>query len=73
VGGFCDCEIFMNGFAPIDALWTPSRWERDEHGFDRYVDAVPPQKMPPCLGVRRGSTRPCALWRRRVRGEEDRW
>jgi hypothetical protein len=55
-GGFCDCEIFMNG-------WRPARMELDEHG-----DPVYPAVMPPCRGARRGSTRPCALWVPRPRG-----
>jgi hypothetical protein len=49
-GGFCDCEIFLNG-------WRPSDLELDENGDD-----VRPAAMPPCRGVRRGSTQPCPLW-----------
>ena len=49
-GGFCDCEIFLNGWQPRDLVL-------DENGDDAY-----PAVMPPCPGVRRGSTQPCSLW-----------
>lgn len=55
-GGFCDCEIFMNGWRPRDLLF-------DEHGEPVY-----PAVMPRCRGVRRGSTQPCLLWVPRPRG-----
>jgi len=30
LGGFCDCEIFLNGDTPAAELWTPEREiERD--------------------------------------------
>ena len=49
-GGFCDCEIFLNG-------WQPRDLTIDENGNDAY-----PAVMPACRGVRRGSTQPCRLW-----------
>ena len=49
-GGFCDCEIFLNG-------WQPRALVLDENGDYSY-----PQVMPRCRGVRRGSTKPCRLW-----------
>lgn len=55
-GGFCDCEIFMNGWRPRDLLV-------DEHG-----DLVYPEVMPACPGVRRGSAQPCPLWLPKPRG-----
>lgn len=59
-GGFCDCEVLFNVFAPAAPLTSPGyRKEEDED-----VEAPPPTGMPPCQGVRRGSTRPCLLWRR---------
>ena len=55
-GGFCDCEIFSNG-------WRPSRLTVDEYGDPAY-----PSVMPPCRGVRRGSAQPCPLWMPKPRG-----
>ena len=49
-GGFCDCEIFLNGWQPRDLV------------LDGNGDYAYPATMPPCRGVRRGSTRPCPLW-----------
>lgn len=49
-GGFCDCEIFLNG-------WQQAQPQLDEHG-----DPLDQGPMPPCRGVRRGSARPCSLW-----------
>jgi hypothetical protein len=49
-GGFCDCEIFLNGWQPRDLVL-------DENGDHSY-----PRLMPRCRGVRRGSTQPCGLW-----------
>jgi hypothetical protein len=51
MGGFCDCEIFWNGFQRADV-----GWDEDSE--------VPPR--PPCRLVRAGSTRPCSLWVRRT-------
>ena len=51
VGGFCDCEIFLNGYVLA--------------GRDPWGDEpVEPTGPPACLGVRRGSTQPCATWTR---------
>jgi hypothetical protein len=50
MGGFCDCEIFLNGLRLFD-----HSWEDDRSG---------PPPLAPCRGVRRGSTRPCTLWAR---------
>jgi hypothetical protein len=49
-GAYCDCELFMNGWQPRDLL-------SDEHGDWEY-----PDEMPPCRGVRGGSSQPCDLW-----------
>ncbi len=49
-GGFCDCEIFINGWRPRDLPF-------DEHGEPVY-----PAVMPRCRRGRRGSTQPCSLW-----------
>jgi len=65
-GGFCDCEIFLNGWAVHRRLWSPEvEVERD--GFVEVVDAEPPDELPPCTGVRLGSTQACELWERRRR------
>ena len=46
----CDCELFENAYAPADR-----RLREQEQGWA-------PSELPPCAGVRRGSTRPCANW-----------
>jgi hypothetical protein len=60
IGGFCDCEIFMNAYEPIPAVCVPATTadgDPDPWGLPEW----PPQ-LPPCGGVRRGSTQPCSLW-----------
>ena len=56
MGGFCDCEIFLNGISMVDRLLVtnpatgePERW---------------PEELPSCEGVRSGSTRWCGVWER---------
>ena len=67
-GGYCDCEIFLNGYQPTQELWTPSR-EYDEDGVTCVDDAEWPEQLPPCPGVRAGSTQGCTMWvRQRRRG-----
>lgn len=66
-GGFCDCEIFLNGWSPHPRFWTPRR-EFEEDGIVMQSDPEPPNPLPPCAGVRRGSTRPCANWVRHTFG-----
>ncbi len=66
-GGFCDCEVFLNGWVPHRRLWTPER-EVAHEGWTELWDAEPPEAMPPCTGVRLGSTQPCTLWEPRRRG-----
>src|SRR5689334_325301 len=56
VGGFCDCEIFLNGYQLVRELLV-----RDLHTDELEAPAEPP----PCAGVGRTSTRPCANWERR--------
>lgn len=66
-GGFCDCEVFLNGWVPTRRLWTPAR-EVEHEGYVEVFDAEPPEELPPCEGVRVGSTQPCTLWEPRRRG-----
>ena len=66
-GGFCDCEIFLNGFELRPELWVQAH-EYDEDGITYEEDPSYPDPMPPCRGVRRGSTQGCALWVRRRYG-----
>ena len=55
VGGFCDCEIFLNGFMLASRAC-----------LDPWSEEEPPEDSgpPTCLGARRGSTKPCASWTR---------
>jgi hypothetical protein len=57
VGGFCDCEIFLNGYEIAEALCDHDEWG----------DRVAPDVRPPCVGARRGSTKPCLVWQRQRR------
>ena len=59
VGGFCDCEIFANGYGLA----------REHLVRDLDTDELEaPARLPPCAGVgRMDSTRPCRVW---VRGGE---
>jgi hypothetical protein len=66
MGGYCDCEIFLNGYEPAQELWTPSR-EYDEDGVTYVDDAEWPEQLPACRGARAGSTRGCTLWVRQRR------
>ena len=59
MGGFCDCEIFMNGYGLVRELLV-----RDVH-----TDELEPPALPPlCAGVRRTSAKPCVNWERRRPG-----
>lgn len=58
VGGFCDCEIFVNGYTLARELLV-----RDVHTDELEA----PEQPPDCAGVRRTSTQPCANWERRRR------
>lgn len=51
-GGFCDCEIFLNGWSLRPDLLVP-----DEDGEPTW-----PQPRPACTGVRERSSQPCANW-----------
>lgn len=67
VGGFCDCEIFLNGWKLHQRFRKPVR-EVDAYGIVFEEDAEEPAELPPCATVRRGSIRPCANWIRRSYG-----
>jgi hypothetical protein len=49
-GGFCDCEIFFNGWEPAKAVDPTS-------GLALY-----PEDLSGCSGVRSGSGQPCPIW-----------
>ena len=58
----CDCEILLNAYVRrADAERLRFRdWEEDPL-------ARPREPPPPCLGVGRGSAKPCGLWVARPR------
>ncbi len=58
-GGFCDCEIFLNGWVLLSTL------QRYDDDGALEISAGPSAE---CRGVRSGSAQPCALWVRRPRG-----
>lgn len=72
VGGFCDCEIFLNGYELrpaagwLDPAWSGDAWDADEVEADAGASGARAE-MPACLGVRTGSTQPCDLWWRLAR------
>jgi hypothetical protein len=51
-GGFCDCEVFANGWTLREQLM-----ETCPHG-----DLLEPEVTPRCAGVGPRSTQPCANW-----------
>lgn len=63
----CACELFLNGYQLHPRFWTPER-EIEQDGFTVLIDAEEPDEVPPCGGVRRGSTQPCKNWVRIRRG-----
>lgn len=78
VGGFCDCEIFMNGYqlpGADDGAGGYFDEDEDEDEDDGPLEAnafesagaadeglAAQPPLPPCQGVRRGSARPCRNW-----------
>jgi len=58
LGGFCDCEILLNGYQLARHLLVRNP-ATDELGA--------PAERPDCAGVRPTSTRPCSNWERRQR------
>ncbi|MBD8870590.1 DUF2695 domain-containing protein [Nocardioides donggukensis] len=60
MGGFCDCEIFLNGLVRVRPSGDPS----DLPGLDPSPVSAESGR-PGCAGVRRGSARACARWARR--------
>lgn len=58
VGGYCDCEILLNGYGLVRELLVR----------DIDTDELEPPAVPPvCAGVRRSSAKPCINWERRSR------
>jgi Protein of unknown function (DUF2695) len=51
----CDCLVLHKAYQPVRAVMT-----RDIH----TDELERPRRMPPCAGVRRTNTRPCAHWER---------
>jgi hypothetical protein len=51
MGGYCDCEILMNGYELRNAV------EEGEDGEIRDVEVVPA-----CAGARSGTVEPCENW-----------
>ena len=72
-GGFCDCEIFLNGWTLRDDLLVPypdspdQDVNHDPDDTDDLDDLDPedwvwPSPLPGCCGVSSRSSQPCALW-----------
>jgi hypothetical protein len=58
MGGYCDCEIFLNGMCLAQSL---TRYDPETR------EPVEPDVLPACRGVRGGSTRSCGVWERQRR------
>lgn len=58
-GGYCDCEIFMNGWSPSETITTRDSETEEE---------IWPDPMPLCPGVRPRSSQSCSLWEPMSRG-----
>jgi len=58
-GGYCDCEIFMNGWTASPEITRTDPETEDE---------IWPDPMPSCPGVKPRSTEPCGLWMQLPRG-----
>jgi hypothetical protein len=58
----CDCELFLNGYTPHPRLWTAECEIEEADGVVRIIGPEPPEALPPCAGVRRGSLQPCGNW-----------
>ena len=71
VGGYCDCEIFLNGYEPRPQYWVPV--VSDELDEDDEPELTWPDPMSDCAGVRAGSTQPCSLWCRQYRRWRASW
>jgi len=77
-GGYCDCEIFMNGWTLSAAITgtdpetgpnaADEEDEEDEDEEDVDEDVIWPDQLPSCNGVPPRSTRPCSMWSPRQRG-----
>ena len=69
MGGFCDCEIFLNGVA-LAGRGDETEWGEDADGAQprQPGDQAGTRALPECRGARAGSTRGCTLWGRRRRG-----
>ena len=63
-GGYCDCEIFLNGYDLRPEHQVPI--DEAEDDWDE-PDLTWPDPLPACAQVRTGSTQPCGLWWRRGR------
>lgn len=59
----CDCMVLQKAYQPVREVMV-----RDVH----TDELERPDRMPPCAGVRRTNTRPCAHWERgRMAGYPD--
>lgn len=67
-GGYCDCEIFLNGYELAPEHWLPPEDAVGRGGTCVEDPSSYPDPLPDCRGVRRGSTQGCALWVRLRRG-----
>jgi hypothetical protein len=72
-GGYCDCEIFMNGWTASSTITRthpqtgPSAYDEDDD-VNEDEDEIWPDPMPSCNGVPPRSTESCSLWSPRQRG-----
>ena len=56
MGGYCDCELFLNGIRMVERFRTTDPETDEADGW--------PAELPRCEGVRAASTRWCGVWER---------
>ena len=61
-GGYCDCEIFLNGWTASPMITWPGLGFETEYDEYDVEDEVWPNPMPACRGARLKSPEPCTLW-----------
>lgn len=75
----CDCELFLNAYRPLYSVWesfcrdlqheldveAPEMQNNDQMlESSALTEGREIRIIPPCKGVRKGSTQPCMIWER---------
>lgn len=57
----CDCELFLNTYCLAPHV-APNGEAALEYRYHLPVEGLEVRPIPPCAGVRHGSTQPCSNW-----------